>query len=139
MSAIFYPNRKYLPFPSQPEEKLLLIDRHQSICNLPHQSEPPSIWCTGFTNEQTLQAGVFFLPLPPWPIFSTLCPLPRKIFPHPNPLHSVAKSKMAAEYKNVHSYVQNTPALQAMFNTTMSLAKFSSSFFFLLPSHISPT
>ena len=36
-----------------------------------HQSESPSIWCTGLPNEQWLRAGVFFPPLPsPSPILN---------------------------------------------------------------------
>ena len=78
------------------EEKLTLYERHQSICNLPHQSEPPSIWCTGLANEQALRAGVFSPPLPlHYCPFFYLTPTPSEYISSPQS-STVTKSKMAA-------------------------------------------
>ena len=76
------------------KKKSSLSDRHQSSCNLPHQSEAPSIWCTGFANEQALRAGVFFLPLPlPTRSFFHLTPTPSANISSPQS-STVTKSKM---------------------------------------------
>ena len=46
-------------------KKICHLDWQLAIRRLkPHQSEPPSIWCTGSPNEQWPRTGVFFPPLP---------------------------------------------------------------------------
>ena len=86
------------PLLSWAEEKLPQIDKHRLTCNLLYQSELPSIWWTSFANEQTLQAGIFFLPLlpPPLPIFFCLTPTPSSNISLPQFSTVKYESKMAA-------------------------------------------